>query len=208
MKKNPKVIIEKPKQVQITPAQRRLFDAANKRIDHIAKHNASTGDSLKQTDIISFKNSARAITGHKGGHLSKSKTMSEQQLKSQILLAKKVLADDTLTVTGAKKEQQTQRDAWIDNLETSYPDLERDDLEEIYDALIEYNQEHYEDSYLQWLYESWKESDHSEKEHGLMQILSAGKAHNMSVKESMEWLAEHSQNQTWSSLANKYLKQW
>lgn len=194
--------------VTISAEQRRLFDAANKRIARLEVHNMQSETPLKQTDIYSFHNAARAITGAKGGNLSKAGKMTVEQLNSQIRLASKIMQDETLTVNGAQREQEEQRENWIDNLEQTYPDLERDDLEDIYDALIDYNSEHYEDSYLQWLYESWKESEHDEREHGLMQLLSAGKEHGMSVRESMEWLSEHSANQTWVSLSKKYLKQW
>lgn len=217
MKKTPlKTIVKlsrkKSGTVKVSANAIKLFDQANKRIQRLEKENAGRDaeSQLKLDDARSFRNSARAITRGKSkrGTLSKSKTMSVEQYNAQVRLARKVVSDKTLTVKGAIAEEQNRRDTWVSNLAEKYPELEKEDLDEIYNEIVAYNQEHYEDSPVQWLYQAWKESEHSERDRGLMQLLNVGKAHGMSVKESMKWLGENVQNQTWSSLSKKYLSQW
>ena len=134
--------------------------------------------------------------------------MSPEQYDAQMRLANKIVNDDTMTVKGAEKEYNEQRDNWTDNLSASYPELDKDDLDEIYDELVKFNQENYEDSPLQWLYQTWKDSEHSEQEHGLVRLLEVGKSKGMSVKDSLQWMQDNLQNQTWHSLSQKYLAQW
>ena len=217
MKKTPlKTIVKlsrkKSGTVKVSESAIKLFDQANKRIQRLEKENTKrdSESQLKLEDVRSFRNSARAITRGKSkvGTLSKAKTMSVEQYNAQVRLARKVVNDKTLTVKGAIKEEQDRRDTWVNNLAEKYPELEKEDLDEIYNEIVAYNQEHYEDSPVQWLYQAWKESEHSERDRGLMQLLNVGKAHGMSVKESMKWLGENVQNQTWSSLSKKYLSQW
>ena len=208
-KKAPKTIL-KTGYVNVSPEDIRLFDQANKRIKRLETASANKGYDLKREEINSFHNSARAITRgqSKQGNLSKSKRMSVEQYDAQMRLANKIVNDDTMTVKGAEKEYNEQRDNWTDNLSASYPELDKDDLEDIYDELVKFNQENYEDSPLQWLYQTWKDSEHSEQEHGLVRLLEVGKSKGMSVKESLQWMQDNLQNQTWHSLSQKYLAQW
>lgn len=208
-KKAPKTILETG-YVNVSPEDVRLFDRANKRIKALETASANKGCDLKREEISSFHNSARAITRgqSKQGMLSKSKRMSPEQYDAQMRLANKIVNDDTMTVMGAMKEYNEQRDTWTDNLSASYPELDKDDLEDIYDELVKFNQENYEDSPLQWLYQTWKDSEHSEQEHGLVRLLEVGKSKGMSVKESLQWMQDNLQNQTWHSLSQKYLAQW
>ena len=208
-KKAPKTIL-KTGYVNVSPEDIKLFDQANKRIKGLETASANKGYDLKREEISSFHNSARAITRgqSKQGNLSKSKRMSVEQYDAQMRLANKIVNDDTMTVIGAIKEYNEQRDTWTDNLSASYPELDKDDLDEIYDELVKFNQENYEDSPLQWLYQTWKDSEHSEQEHGLVRLLEVGKSKGMSVKKSLQWMQDNLQNQTWHSLSQKYLAQW
>ena len=208
-KKAPKTIL-KTGYVNVSPEDIKLFDRANKRIKGLETASANKGYDLKREEVNSFHNSARAITRgqSKQGMLSKSKRMSPEQYDAQMRLANKIVNDDTMTVMGAMKEYNEQRDTWTDNLSASYPELDKDDLEDIYDELVKFNQENYEDSPLQWLYQTWKDSEHSEQEHGLVRLLEVGKSKGMSVKESLQWMQDNLQNQTWHSLSQKYLAQW
>lgn len=208
-KKAPKTIL-KTGYVNVSPEDIKLFDQANKRIKRLETASANKGYDLKREEISSFHNSARAITRgqSKQGNLSKSKRMSVEQYDAQMRLANKIVNDDTMTVMGAMKEYNEQRDTWTDNLSASYPELDKDDLEDIYDELVKFNQENYEDSPLQWLYQTWKDSEHSEQEHGLVRLLEVGKSKGMSVKKSLQWMQDNLQNQTWHSLSQKYLTQW
>ena len=208
-KKAPKTIL-KTGYVNVSPEDIKLFDRVNKRIKRLETASANKGYDLKREEINSFHNSARAITRgqSKQGNLSKSKRMSVEQYDAQMRLANKIVNDDTMTVTGAMKEYNEQRDTWTDNLSASYPELDKDDLEDIYDELVKFNQENYEDSPLQWLYQTWKDSEHSEQEHGLVRLLEVGKSKGMSVKDSLQWMQDNLQNQTWHSLSQKYLAQW
>ena len=208
-KKAPKTIL-KTGYVNVSPEDVRLFDRVNKRIKALETASANKGYDLKREEISSFRNSARAITRgqSKQGNLSKSKRMSVEQYDAQMRLANKIVNDDTMTVKGAMKEYNEQRETWTDNLSASYPELDKDDLEDIYDELVKFNQENYEDSPLQWLYQTWKDSEHSEQEHGLVRLLEVGKSKGMSVKDSLQWMQDNLQNQTWHSLSQKYLAQW
>ena len=208
-KKAPKTIL-KTGYVNVSPEDIKLFDLANKRIKSLEIASANKGYDLKKEEISSFHNSARAITRgqSKQGMLSKAKRMSTEQYDAQLRLANKIANDDTMTVKGAEKEYNEQRDTWTDNLSASYPELDKDDLDEIYDELVKFNQENYEDSPLQWLYQTWKDSEHSEQEHGLVRLLEVGKSKGMSVKDSLQWMQNNLQNQTWHSLSQKYLAQW
>ena len=208
-KKAPKTIL-KTGSVNVSPEDVKLFDRANKRIKSLETASANKGYDLKREEINSFHNSARAITRgqSKRGMLSKAKRMSPEQYDAQMRLANKIVNDDTMTVKGAEKEYREQRAEWTKNLKSSYPGLKKNDLDEIYDELVKFNQENYEDSPLQWLYQTWKDSDHSEQEHGLVRLLEVGKSKGMSVKDSLQWMQDNLQNQTWHSLSQKYLKQW
>lgn len=208
-KKAPKTIL-KTGYINVSPEDIKLFDRANKRIKGLETASANKGYDLKREEINSFHNSARAITRgqSKQGMLSKSKRMSPEQYDAQMRIANKILNDETMTVKGAEKEYNEQRDTWTDNLSASYPELDKNDLEDIYDELVKFNQENYEDSPLQWLYQTWKDSEHSEQEHGLVRLLEVGKSKGMSVKESLQWMQDNLQNQTWHSLSQKYLAQW
>lgn len=208
-KKAPKTIL-KTGYVNVSPEDIKLFDQANKRIKGLETASANKGYDLKREEVNSFHNSARAITRgqSKQGNLLKSKRMSVEQYDAQMKLANKIVNDDTMTVMGAMKEYNEQRDTWTDNLSASYPELDKDDLEDIYDELVKFNQENYEDSPLQWLYQTWKDSEHSEQEHGLVRLLEVGKSKGMSVKDSLQWMQNNLQNQTWHSLSQKYLAQW
>lgn len=208
-KKAPKTIL-KTGYVNVSPEDIKLFDRVNKRIKILETASANKGYDLKREEISSFHNSARAITRgqSKQGNLSKAKRMSVEQYDAQMRLANKIVNDDTMTVIGAMKEYNEQRDIWTDNLSASYPELDKDDLEDIYDELVKFNQENYEDSPLQWLYQTWKDSEHSEQEHGLVRLLEVGKSKGMSVKDSLQWMQDNLQNQTWHSLSKKYLAQW
>lgn len=208
-KKAPKTIL-KTGYVNVSPEDIKLFDRVNKRIKILETASANKGYDLKREEIISFHNSARAITRgqSKQGNLSKAKRMSVEQYDAQMRLANKIVNDDTMTVIGAMKEYNEQRDIWTDNLSASYPELDKDDLEDIYDELVKFNQENYEDSPLQWLYQTWKDSEHSEQEHGLVRLLEVGKSKGVSVKDSLQWMQDNLQNQTWHSLSKKYLAQW
>ena len=208
-KKAPKTIL-KSGYVNVSPEDIKLFDRANKRIKRLETASANNGYDLKREEINSFHNSARAITRgqSKQGMLSKSKRMSPEQYDAQVRLANKIVNDDTMTVLGAMKEYNEQRYTWTVNLSVSYPELDKDDLEDIYDELVKFNQENYEDSPLQWLYQTWKDSEHSEQEHGLVRLLEVGKSKGMSVKDSLQWMQDNLQNQTWHSLSQKYLAQW
>lgn len=208
-KKAPKTILKKG-YVNVSPEDIKLFDRVNKRIKRLEFASANKGYDLKREEVNSFHNSARAITRgqSKQGMLSKSKRMSPEQYDAQMRLANKIVNDDTMTVMGAMKEYNEQRDTWTDNLSASYPELDKDDLEDIYDELVKFNQENYEDSPLQWLYQTWKDSEHSEQEHGLVRLLEVGKSKGMSVKDSLQWMQDNLQNQTWHSLSQKYLAQW
>lgn len=208
-KKAPKTIL-KTGYVNVSPEDVKLFDQANKRIKSLETASANKGYDLKREEINSFHNSARAITRGQSKQcmLSKAKRMSPEQYDAQMRLANKIVNDDTMTVKGAEKEYIEQRDNWVDNLSASYPELDKDDLEDIYDELVKFNQENYEDSPLQWLYQTWKDSEHSEQEHGLVRLLEVGKSKGMSVKDSLKWMQDNLQNQTWHSLSQKYLAQW
>lgn len=208
-KKAPKTIL-KTGYVNVSPEDIKLFDLVNKRITALETASANKGYDLKREEINSFHNSARAITRgqSKRGILSKAKRMTSEQYDAQMRLANKIANDDTMTVLGAMKEYNEQRDTWTDNLSASYPELDKDDLEDIYDELVKFNQENYEDSPLQWLYQTWKDSEHSEQEHGLVRLLEVGKSKGMSVKDSLQWMQDNLQNQTWHSLSQKYLAQW
>lgn len=208
-KKAPKTIL-KTGYVNVSPEDIKLFDRVNKRIKGLETASANKGYDLKREEVNSFHNSARAITRgqSKHGMLSKAKRMSPEQYDAQMRLANKIVNDDTMTVMGAMKEYNEQRDTWTKNLKSSYPGLKKDDLDEIYDELVKFNQENYEDSPLQWLYQTWKDSEHSEQEHGLVRLLEVGKSKGMSVKDSLQWMQDNLQNQTWHSLSKKYLEQW
>ena len=208
-KKAPKTIL-KTGYVNVSPEDIKLFDLVNNRIKSLETASANKGYDLKREEVNSFHNSARAITRgqSKQGMLSKAKRMTAEQYDAQMRLANKIANDDTMTVKGAEKEYNEQRDTWTDNLSASYPELDKDDLDEIYDELVKFNQENYEDSPLQWLYQTWKDSEHSEQEHGLVRLLEVGKSKGMSVKDSLQWMQDNLQNQTWHSLSQKYLAQW
>lgn len=203
-------VILKTGYVNVSPEDVKLFDLANKRINALETASANKGYDLKREEVNSFHNSARAITRgqSKQGLLSKSKRMTPEQYDAQMRLANKIVNDDTMTVRGAEKEYSEQRDNWADNLSAAYPELEKNDLDDIYDELVKFNQENYEDSPLQWLYQTWKDSEHSEQEHGLVRLLEVGKSKGMSVKDSLQWMQNNLQNQTWHSLSQKYLAQW
>ena len=208
-KKAPKTIL-KTGYVNVSPEDIKLFDLVNNRIKSLETASANKGYDLKREEVNSFHNSARAITRgqSKQGMLSKAKRMTAEQYDAQMRLANKIANDDTMTVKGAEKEYNEQRDTWTDNLSASYPELDKNDLDEIYDELVKFNQENYEDSPLQWLYQTWKDSEHSEQEHGLVRLLEVGKSKGMSVKDSLQWMQDNLQNQTWHSLSQKYLAQW
>lgn len=208
-KKSPKTIL-KTGYVNVSLEDVKLFDRVNKRIKSLETASANKGYDLKREEINSFHNSARAITRgqSKQGMLSKAKRMSPEQYDAQMRLANKIVNDDTMTVIGAMKEYNELRGTWTDNLSASYPELNKHDLENIFDELVKFNQENYEESPLQWLYQTWKDSDHSEQEHGLVRLLEVGKSKGMSVKDSLQWMQDNLQNQTWHSLSKKYLKQW
>lgn len=205
-----KISRKKSGTVNVSEDAIKLFDAANKRIARLEKFNTENDGTLKRENISSFHNSARAITRGKSkkGILSKSRKMDVAQYNAQVRLARKIVNDKTMTVAGAKKEDAVREKNWMKKLSKKYPELSKSDIRDLYDELIKYNQDNYEDSYFQFLYQSWKENEHSERDRGLIQLLNAGKAHGMSVKDSLTWLDEHARNDTWHSLSNKYLKQW
>ena len=209
MSKKEKVIIKKPKLVNVSPEDIKLFDQANKRIRRLELHNEQSGDSLKKTDIASFRNSARAITGTKRGNLSKAKKMTKEKLKAQRALAKKITEDKTMTVKGAQTEEDLNRQKWVDNIKQAYPELHKNEIKAIYNELVKYNREHYEESPFQQIYETWSDNYRTEKDRGLIQVLLAGKKNGVKVKDSLKWLESHaSYEQSWSGLANQYLSQW
>ena len=202
--------IKKPKKVQVPKEDLLLFDRANKRINRLEK----AGIKYKQA-VTQFRATARAMGtqyGIKTNRLSTAKNLDEKYYKAQLQLARKIIENDSIyTVRGARKSEAEQRAKLNETLSERYPNLKKSS-DEIVDRIIKYNQENYESSFIQWLYESWKNNkSNPEDERGLMRLLDVAAGHGQSIDQTLtelDKLAHDRPGFSWQGLAREYVKKW
>ena len=202
--------IKNAKKVKVPKEDLLLFDRANKRINRLEK----AGINYKQA-VTNFRATARAMAsqyGNKADRLSMQKEMDAKYYRAQIMLARKIVENDAVyTVRGARKSQAEQRKKLNATLSERYPNL-NESTDDIVDHIIKYNQEHYESSFIQWLYESWKTNkSNPEDERGLMRLLDVAAGHGQTIEQTLKELDELAHNRpgfSWQGLAREYVKKW
>lgn len=202
--------IKNPKKVKVPKESLLLFDRANKRINRLEK----AGINFKQS-VSQFRATARAMGaqyGVKTNRLSMAKNLDEKYYKAQLQLARKIIENDSIyTVKGARKSQAEQQQKLKETISERYPNL-NESTDSVIDHIIKYNQENYESSFIQWLYESWKNNkSNPEDERGLMRLLDVAAAHGQSVDQTLtelDKLAHDRPGFSWQGLAREYVKKW
>lgn len=202
--------IKNVKKVKVPKEDLLLFDRANKRINRLEK----AGINYKQA-VTQFRATARAMAaqhGNKSNRLSMSKEMDEKYYKAQLQLARKIVENDAIyTVKGARKSQAEQQNKLRETINERYPNLS-ESTDSVIDHIIKYNEENYESSFIQWLYESWKNNkSNPEDERGLMRLLDVAAAHGQSVDQTLtelDKLAHERPGFSWQGLAKEYVKKW
>ena len=197
--------IKQPKKVQVPRESLLLFDRANKRINRLEK----AGINFKQA-VSQFRATARAMGaqyGIKTNRLSMSKNMDEKYYNAQLQLARKIIENDAIyTVKGARKSQAEQQKKLKETINERYPNLS-ESTDSVIDHIIKYNEENYESSFIQWLYESWKNNkSNPEDERGLMRLLDVAAAHGQSVDQTLtelDKLAHDRPGFSWQGLARE-----
>ena len=150
--------------------------------------------------------------GIKTNRLSMAKNLDEKYYKAQLQLARKIIENDSIyTVKGARKAQAEQQQKLKETISERYPNL-NESTDSVIDHIIKYNQENYESSFIQWLYESWKNNkSNPEDERGLMRLLDVAAAHGQSVDQTLtelDKLAHDRPGFSWQGLAREYVKKW
>ena len=202
--------IKNVKKVKVPKEDLLLFDRANKRINRLEK----AGINYKQA-VTQFRATARAMAaqhGNKSNRLSMSKEMDEKYYNAQLQLARKIVENDAIyTVKGARKSQAEQQNKLRETINERYPSLS-ESTDDVIDHIIKYNEENYESSFIQWLYESWKNNkSNPEDERGLMRLLDVAAAHGQSVDQTLtelDKLAHERPGFSWQGLAKEYVKKW
>ena len=202
--------IQKSKKIKVPTEALKLFDAANKRVNRLEK----AGINYKQS-VTGFRSTARAMGaqfGVKTNRLSMAKNMDEKYYKAQLKLARQVMQRDELfKVRVVKKVMAEQQKKLKETINERYPNL-GENTDNVIDHIIKYNQEHYESSFIQWLYESWKNNKaNPEDERGLMRILDVAAAHGQTVEQTLSELDKLAHERTgfsWQGLAREYVKKW
>lgn len=202
--------IKNLKKVKVPKEDLLLFDRANKRINRLEK----AGINYKQA-VTQFRATARAMAaqhGNKSNRLSMAKEMDEKYYNAQLQLARKIVENDALyTVKGARKSQAEQQNKLRETINERYPSLS-ESTDNVIDHIIKYNEENYESSFIQWLYESWKNNkSNPEDERGLMRLLDVAAAHGQSVDQTLtelDKLAHERPGFSWQGLAKEYVKKW
>ena len=202
--------IKKPKKVQVPRESLLLFDRANKRINRLEK----AGINFKQS-VSQFRATARAMGaqyGVKTNRLSMAKNLDEKYYKAQLQLARQVIEREELfKLRVVRKVMAEQQQKLKETISERYPNL-NDSADSVIDHIIKYNQENYESSFIQWLYESWKNNkSNPEDERGLMRLLDVAAAHGQSVDQTLtelDKLAHDRPGFSWQGLAREYVKKW
>lgn len=202
--------IKQPKKVQVPRESLLLFDRANKRINRLEK----AGIKFKQ-GASQFRATARAMGaqyGIKTNRLSMAKNMDEKYYNAQLQLARKIIENDAIyTVKGARKSEAEQRAKLNATLSERYPNLKMSS-DKIVDRIIKYNEDNYESSFIQWLYESWKNNkSNPEDERGLMRLLDVAAGHGQTIDQTLKELDKLAHDRpgfSWQGLAREYVKKW
>lgn len=202
--------IKNPKKVKVPKEDLLLFDRANKRINRLEK----AGINFKQA-VSQFRATAHAMGaqyGIKTHRLSMAKNLDEKYYNAQLQLARKIIENDAIyTVKGARKSQAEQQKKLKETINERYPNLS-ESTDSVIDHIIKYNEENYESSFIQWLYESWKNNkSNPEDERGLMRLLDVAAAHGQSVDQTLtelDKLAHDRPGFSWQGLAREYVKKW
>lgn len=202
--------IQKSKKIKVPTEALKLFDAANKRVNRLEK----AGINYKQA-VTGFRSTARAMGaqfGVKTNRLSMAKNMDEKYYKAQLKLARQVMQRDELfKIRVVKKVMAEQQKKLKETINERYPNL-GESTDNVIDHIIKYNQEHYESSFIQWLYESWKNNKaNPEDERGLMRLLDVAAAHGQTVEQTLSELDKLAHERTgfsWQGLAREYVKKW
>lgn len=202
--------IKQPKKVQVPRESLLLFDRANKRINRLEK----AGINFKQS-VSQFRATARAMGaqyGVKTNRLSMAKNMDEKYYKAQLQLARQVIEREELfKLRVVRKVIAEQQQKLKETISERYPNL-NDSADSVIDHIIKYNQENYESSFIQWLYESWKNNkSNPEDERGLMRLLDVAAAHGQSIDQTLtelDKLAHDRPGFSWQGLAREYVKKW
>lgn len=202
--------IKNVKRVKVPKEDLLLFDRANKRINRLEK----AGINYKQA-VSQFRATARAMGaqyGIKTNRLSMAKTMDEKYYNAQLQLARKIVENDAIyTVKGARKSQAEQQKKLRETISERYPNL-NESTDSVIDHIIKYNEENYESSFIQWLYESWKNNkSNPEDERGLMRLLDVAAGHGQTIDQTLkelDKLAHDRPGYSWQGLAREYVKKW
>lgn len=202
--------IKKPKKVQVPKEDLLLFDRANKRINRLEK----AGINFKQ-GASQFRATARAMGaqyGVKTNRLSMAKNLDEKYYKAQLQLARQVIEREELfKLRVVRKVMAEQRAKLNATLSERYPNLKKSS-DDIVDRIIKYNQDNYESSFIQWLYESWKNNKgNPEDERGLMRLLDVAAGHGQTIDQTLKELDKLAHDRpgfSWQGLAREYVKKW
>lgn len=202
--------IKRSKKVKVSAEDLLLFDRANKRVNRLEK----AGINYKQA-VTQFRSTARAMGaqyGIKTNRLSMAKELDEKYYKAQLRLARQVMERDELfKVRVVRKVMAEQQKKLRETISERYPNL-NESTDSVVDHIIKYNQEHYESSFIQWLYESWKNNKaNPEDERGLMRLLDVAAAHGQTVDQTLAELDKLAHERTgfsWQGLAREYVKKW
>lgn len=202
--------IKKPKKVQVPKEDLLLFDRANKRINRLEK----AGINFKQS-VSQFRATARAMGsqyGVKTHRLPQAKELDEKYYNAAVKLAKQVMEREELfKLRVVRKVMAEQQKKLQETINERYPNL-NESADSVIDHIIKYNQENYESSFIQWLYESWKNNkSNPEDERGLMRLLDVAAAHGQSVDQTLtelDKLAHDRPGFSWQGLAREYVKKW
>lgn len=202
--------IQKSKKVPVSKEDLLLFDRANKRINRLEK----AGINYKQA-VTQFRSTARAMGaqyGIKTKRLPQAKNLDEKYYKAAVKLAIQVVERDELfKIRVVRKVMAEQQKKLRETINERYPNL-NDSADSVIDHIIKYNEENYESSFIQWLYESWKNNkSNPEDERGLMRLLDVAAAHGQSVDQTLtelDKLAHERPGFSWQGLAKEYVKKW
>lgn len=202
--------IKKPKKVQVPKESLLLFDRANKRINRLEKAGINFKQSVSQFRATAYAMGAQY--GIKTNRLSMAKNMDEKYYKAQLRLARQVIErEDLFKLRVVRKVMAEQQQKLKETINERYPNLS-ESTDSVIDHIIKYNQENYESSFIQWLYESWKNNkSNPEDERGLMRLLDVAAAHGQSVDQTLtelDKLAHDRPGFSWQGLAREYVKKW
>lgn len=202
--------IQKSKKVPVSKEDLLLFDRANKRINRLEK----AGINYKQA-VTQFRSTARAMGaqyGIKTKRLPQAKNLDEKYYKAAVKLARQVVERDELfKIRVVRKVMAEQRAKLNATLSERYPNLKKN-TDDIVDRIIKYNEDNYESSFIQWLYESWKNNkSNPEDERGLMRLLDVAAGHGQTIDQTLkelDKLAHERPGFSWQGLAREYVKKW